>query len=271
MSEASAPTEAYMSVGEVARRAGVTARTVQYYDQQGVLSPSAKGSHNERLYTAGDLDKLYCVLCLKYAGLSLGEVRAFLEGPCDAAEVFEQAIEVTERDFAELLQRHARLSALRQAAEDARCSACEPDLQEMARAIGPGAAAAQEADDRRFVVSAWHEVIAQAVRLMRRHEPLDSACSRELARKVVALRRADEQRPVQERFSLLEGAAPPCGDAADESFGDLRREMAAYLDRLVGACGEGGARAGVPVDPQAGSCTGPQADSQVGLHTDLRG
>ena len=33
----------YLTVGELARRVGVTVRTIQYYDQQGLLSPSAKG------------------------------------------------------------------------------------------------------------------------------------------------------------------------------------------------------------------------------------
>ena len=33
----------YLTIGELARRVGVTVRTIQYYDQQGLLSPSAKG------------------------------------------------------------------------------------------------------------------------------------------------------------------------------------------------------------------------------------
>ena len=41
----------YLTVGELARRVGVTVRTIQYYDQQGLLSPSAKGPQNQRLYT----------------------------------------------------------------------------------------------------------------------------------------------------------------------------------------------------------------------------
>ena len=61
----------YLTIGELARRVGVTVRTIQYYDQQGLLSPSAKGPQNQRLYTDDNVKALYRILTLKYLGLSL--------------------------------------------------------------------------------------------------------------------------------------------------------------------------------------------------------
>ena len=240
MGETASTTSGYMTVGEIAQRAGVTVRSVQYYDQQGILSPSAKGPHNQRLYTSEDLDRLYCVLYLKYAGLSLGQIRQFVAqelGEKSVDDVFSQAILKTEQDFAELLHRHAVLSGMRQAALDAsRASGTQPDWQAMACSIG--ADAPHDADEgRRCVIAAWHEVIAEAVALMRRREPFDSARSVELARKVVALRKADEGRPAEERFSLLEDMSASFEFAHVEGFGGMRREMNAYLDQLVEACG----------------------------------
>ena len=55
----------YLTVGELARRVGVTVRTIQYYDQQGLLSPSAKGPQNQRLYTDDNVQVLYRILTLK--------------------------------------------------------------------------------------------------------------------------------------------------------------------------------------------------------------
>ena len=40
-----------MTVGELARRVGVTVRTIQYYDQKGLLHPSSKSEQNQRLYS----------------------------------------------------------------------------------------------------------------------------------------------------------------------------------------------------------------------------
>ncbi len=235
MAEVPAPECDYMSVGEVARRAGVTVRSVQYYDQQGILCPSAKGPHNERLYTPADLDRLYCVLCLKYAGMSLGRIRAFVQGDSgDATEVFSEAIERCEREFTELMHRHAVLSGLRQALADAGRGGFQPDWHAMAQDIADTGPIPDEG--KRCMVAAWHGVIAEAVGLMRRREPLDSPASRALARKVVALRKADAARPEHERFSLLEEATVSGDVSGGASFGGLRQEMAGYLDRLVAAC-----------------------------------
>ena len=46
----------YMTIGELADKVGVTVRTIQYYDQENLLKPSAKGSRNQRLYTEKDED-----------------------------------------------------------------------------------------------------------------------------------------------------------------------------------------------------------------------
>lgn len=109
----------YMSVGELAELVGVTVRSIQYYDQQGILSPSAKGPQNQRLYTPADVERLYCILCLKYAGLSLAEIRPLLaEGltPTAARTVFLDALSETEQAFSTLLSRYATLRYLAQAA-----------------------------------------------------------------------------------------------------------------------------------------------------------
>lgn len=51
-----------MTVGELARRVGVTVRTIQYYDQKGLLHPSSKSEQNQRLYSTGDEERLYRIL-----------------------------------------------------------------------------------------------------------------------------------------------------------------------------------------------------------------
>lgn len=116
--ERNAPVSDYMSVGELAELVGVTVRSIQYYDQQGILSPSAKGPQNQRLYAPADVERLYCILCLKYVGLSLAEIRAFLAGgvtPAAARKVFLDALSETEQAFSTLLSRYATLRYLAQA------------------------------------------------------------------------------------------------------------------------------------------------------------
>ena len=43
--------QGYMTVGEVAKKMDVTVRTLQHYDREGLLSPSAMSEGGRRLYT----------------------------------------------------------------------------------------------------------------------------------------------------------------------------------------------------------------------------
>ncbi|MGL5348739.1 MAG: MerR family transcriptional regulator [Peptostreptococcaceae bacterium] len=64
----------FYTTGEIAKMAGVTIRTIRYYDSKGILKPSHRNSSGHRLYTEKDFIKLKKILALKYLGLSLDEV-----------------------------------------------------------------------------------------------------------------------------------------------------------------------------------------------------
>jgi len=61
------------TTGEIAKLAGVTIRTIRYYDSRGILKPSTYTQSGHHLYTEKDLLELRRVLALKHLGLSLGE------------------------------------------------------------------------------------------------------------------------------------------------------------------------------------------------------
>lgn len=62
------------SIGEVAKLSGVTVRTLQYYDNIGLL-PIDKDASGRRYYSSGDLAKLQQVLFYRSLGLPLKEIR----------------------------------------------------------------------------------------------------------------------------------------------------------------------------------------------------
>ena len=47
------------------KKMGVTVRTLQYYDKEGLLSPSAESEGGRRLYTDKDLITLHQIISLK--------------------------------------------------------------------------------------------------------------------------------------------------------------------------------------------------------------
>lgn len=70
--------EGYYSSGEFARLAGVTVRTIRYYDKQNILKPSYLSDAGARFYTDRDLARLQQILLLKYLGFSLDDIREML-------------------------------------------------------------------------------------------------------------------------------------------------------------------------------------------------
>ncbi len=64
-----------------AQMAGVTVRTLQYYDREGLLKPSQYTRDKHRLYERQDLLRLQQIMTLKYMGYSLNEIRRLLTSP----------------------------------------------------------------------------------------------------------------------------------------------------------------------------------------------
>ena len=81
--------EGYMTVGEVAGKMGVTVRTLQYYDREGLLSPTAESEGGRRLYTDRDVIKLHQILSLKRLGFSLDHIKNRLTA-LDSPDVYKR-------------------------------------------------------------------------------------------------------------------------------------------------------------------------------------
>ena len=67
-----------LRIGEVARLAGVTAKTVRHYEKIGLLPPAERSGSGYRLYSANDLLRLHRIKKLRSLGLSLRQVRSVL-------------------------------------------------------------------------------------------------------------------------------------------------------------------------------------------------
>ena len=88
----------FMTIGEVAKKMGVTVRTLQYYDREGLLSPSKQSEGGRRLYSSKDLITLHQILSLKSLGFTLDDIKERLiklETPKDVANALsEQANDI---------------------------------------------------------------------------------------------------------------------------------------------------------------------------------
>jgi DNA-binding transcriptional MerR regulator len=78
------------TVGEVAKLAHVSVRTLHHYDEMGLLQPSERSEAGYRHYTLEDLERLQQVLLYKELGFSLDEIRDLMSDPSfDRREALE--------------------------------------------------------------------------------------------------------------------------------------------------------------------------------------
>lgn len=74
-----AATEPGLRIGDVAARAGVSTRTLRYYEELGLLEPSGRTAGGERRYQADDIVQLERIIeCKDLLGMNLEEIRVLL-------------------------------------------------------------------------------------------------------------------------------------------------------------------------------------------------
>jgi DNA-binding transcriptional MerR regulator len=100
-------------VGALARVTGLTVRTLHYYDQIGLLRPSARLPGGHRLYNAVDVARLYRIIRLRQLGFPLGQVVEVLAEPeWQLAPAIERHLAETRHRVAMASRLCARLAAL---------------------------------------------------------------------------------------------------------------------------------------------------------------
>jgi MerR family copper efflux transcriptional regulator len=72
-----------MRIGELAEQAGVTPRTIRYYEDLGLLGPSEREGQGFRYYTEVELSRLNKIDALKQLGLSLEEIGEVIPLYCE--------------------------------------------------------------------------------------------------------------------------------------------------------------------------------------------
>ena len=77
--------ESFLTTGEFAGLAGVTKHTLFYYDEIGLFSPEIKTENGYRYYSVSQLDVFDVIYTLKELGVSLDEIREYMENRTPAS------------------------------------------------------------------------------------------------------------------------------------------------------------------------------------------
>ncbi|MDR1220119.1 MAG: MerR family transcriptional regulator [Treponema sp.] len=66
-------------VGEIAKKTGITVRTLRHYHEAGLLIPSGITETGYRIYSKNDIIRLHQIMCLKNLGFNLEKIKIILE------------------------------------------------------------------------------------------------------------------------------------------------------------------------------------------------
>ena len=120
-------TEARLSIGEAARRAGLNVSAIRFYEREGLL-PEPERTGGQRRFGADTVERLRIIDVAKRAGFSLDQVRTLLASVDRGAPVHEQLQVLASRKLPEvnaLIERAQAMSDWLTAASQCRCERLE--------------------------------------------------------------------------------------------------------------------------------------------------
>lgn len=110
-----------LTIGEVARRAGLRTSALRYYEEVGVLPPAERIS-GQRRYDEGVLARLAVIRLAQELGFSLAEIRALVEGFDDVGVPSERWRELASHKLTEIDALITRAAHMKQLLEESlRC------------------------------------------------------------------------------------------------------------------------------------------------------
>jgi DNA-binding transcriptional MerR regulator len=116
-----------LKIGELAKRTGLTVRTLHHYDAIKLLCPSGRSPSGYRLYNRDDIERLHRIQALRRLDLPLADIAALLAGDAaDLQTVLGQQIVALDQQMARATDLRRRLALLRERIREHE----EPDLDD---------------------------------------------------------------------------------------------------------------------------------------------
>ena len=93
------------TVGTMARLLGITASTLRYYDREGLLPFVERSPGGVRMFRDSDVEWLRVIGCMKQAGMSIRDIREYIEMALQGDDTIELRLELFRRQRDELQSR----------------------------------------------------------------------------------------------------------------------------------------------------------------------
>lgn len=104
-----------MNIGTVAKRSGVPAKTIRYYESIGLIPSAERSANRYRVYTEEDVETLRFIQRARLLGFSVREVAELLDLWRNRVQASAEVRALARRHIADIDARIAELTRIRQA------------------------------------------------------------------------------------------------------------------------------------------------------------
>ncbi|GGY74919.1 MerR family transcriptional regulator [Pseudoduganella plicata] len=102
-----------LKIGQLARHAGLTVRTLHHYDSIGLLSPSARSDSGYRLYSRDDVARLHQIQALRSFGITLADIGTLLAGAgVSSLSIVDRQLAALDRQISEAARMREQLKRM---------------------------------------------------------------------------------------------------------------------------------------------------------------
>lgn len=102
------------TISQAAKRTGISAHTLRYYDREGLLPFIGHAPDGSRRFYEADYEWLDLLQCLKHTGMPLKQIRTYMDWCMEGDSTLEQRLELFTAQKAEIQTRMEALEHYRQ-------------------------------------------------------------------------------------------------------------------------------------------------------------
>jgi DNA-binding transcriptional MerR regulator len=85
-------TKMYYTVSEISKKVNISPHTLRFYDKEGLLPFVERSKSGIRMFKDSDFESLFLIECLKKAGMSIKDIRTFIDWCAKGDETIEQRL-----------------------------------------------------------------------------------------------------------------------------------------------------------------------------------
>ena len=99
----------FYTVGQMAKRMGVAASTLRYYDKEGLLPFVERSDGGIRMFKDSDMESLAMIECLKKTGMSIKDIKLFMDLCADGDSTIDARLQLIDRQRERVHEQMAQL------------------------------------------------------------------------------------------------------------------------------------------------------------------